>query len=111
MRGSYFVLLSRSNECVAFVKPGFGRYKSGIQISEKTYEIIKRYYVAMRNTVGGVESIPPRDSYNIRSYMACGGESAEDWITYTETAIAEHCMIVLLSTLRRDLLPMFTICR
>ena len=80
----------------AFVKPGFGRHKSGIQISEKAYEIIKRYYVAMRNTGGGVESIPPRDPYNIRSYMVRGGESAEDWIPYTETAIAEHGMIVYL---------------
>ena len=80
----------------AFVKPGFGRHKSGVQISEKAYEIIRRYYVAMRNTGGGIDSIPPRDPYNIRSYMVRGGESAEDWIPYTETAIAERGMIVYL---------------
>ena len=80
----------------AFVKPGFGRHKNGVQISEKAYEIIKRYYVAMRNTGGGVESIPPSDPYNIRSYMVRGGESAEDWIPYTEKAISEHGMIVYL---------------
>ena len=80
----------------AFVKPGFGRHKNGIQISEKAYSIIKRHYIAMRNTGGGVETIPPKDPYNIRSYMVRGGESAEDWIPYTETAIAEHGMIVYL---------------
>ena len=80
----------------AFVKPGFGRHKNGIQISEKAYEIIKRYYVAMRNTGGGVESIPPLSPYNIRSYMVRGGESADDWIPYTETAIDQHGMIVYL---------------
>lgn len=79
-----------------FVKPGFGRHKSGVQISEKAYEIVKRYYVAMRNTGGGVETIPPHDPYNIRSYMVRGGERAEDWIPYTESAIAEHGMIVYL---------------
>ncbi len=80
----------------AFVKPGFGKHKNGVQISEKAYEIIKRHYVAMRNTGGGVESIPPKDPYNIRSYMVRGGDSAEDWISYTETAIAKHGMIVYL---------------
>ena len=50
----------------------------------------------MRTTGGGVESIPARDPYNIRSYMVRGGESAEDWIRYTEDAIAEQGMIVYL---------------
>ena len=79
-----------------FVKPGFGKHKNGIQISDTAYEIIKRNYVAMRNTGGGVESIPPRDPYNIRSYMVREGEHAEEWIAYTEQAIAEHGMIVYL---------------
>ena len=79
-----------------FVKPGFGKHKNGIQISERAYEIIKRYYLAMRNTGGGVESIPPRDTYNIRSYMVRGEERAEDWIPYTEKAIDERGMIVYL---------------
>ena len=95
----------------AFVKPGFGRHKNGVQISEKAYEIIRHYYVAMRNTGGGVESIPPRDPYNIRSYMVRGGESAEDWIPYTETAIAEHGMIVYLFHNIKDNASTLTVAR
>ncbi len=79
-----------------FVKPGFGKHKNGVQISDVAYGIIRRNYVAMRNTGGGVESIPPRDPYNIRSYMVREGECAEEWIEYTEKAIAEHGMIVYL---------------
>lgn len=79
-----------------FIKPGFGKHKNGIQISDTAYGIIKRNYVAMRNTGGGVESIPPKDPYNIRSYMVREGERAEDWIEYTEAAISEHGMIVYL---------------
>ncbi len=80
----------------AFVKPGFGRHKNGIQISETAYAIVRKYYVAMRNTGGGVETIPPLDPYKIRSYMVRAGESAESWIPYTEQAIDEHGMIVYL---------------
>ena len=80
----------------AFVKPGFGRHSSGVQISEKAYEIVRKYYVAMRNTGGGVDTLPVRDPYNVRSYMVREGEVAEDWIPYTEQAIAEHGMIVYL---------------
>ena len=85
-----------SQRVLGFVKPGFGKHKNGVQISERAYEIIKHYYVAMCNTGGGVESIPPRDPYNIRSYMVRAGESAEDWIAYTEEAIGERGMIVYL---------------
>ncbi len=80
----------------AFVKPGFGRHKNGIQISEKAYEIVRAYYITMRNTGGGVETIPARDPYSIRSYMVREGEDAEVWKPYVDEAIEKNGMIVYL---------------
>ena len=105
-----------SQRMLTFVKPGFGRHSSGIQVSEKAYEIIRSAYIGMRNTGGGVSPIPTPDVYNIRSYMVRAGESDANWTPYVDRAINEGGMIVFLfhgifeegsgiSVARRDVSP------
>lgn len=85
-----------SQRMLTFVKPGFGRHASGVQVSEKAYEIIRKYYIGMRNTGGGVSPIPTPDVYNIRSYMVRAGETEQNWTPLIDKAISERGLIVFL---------------
>ena len=86
-----------SQRAITFIKPGFGKNEAdGVQITSAAYEIIEKYYVTMRNTGGGVETIPAQNPYSIKSYMVRGGEDVEDWKDYVDEAIENNGMIVYL---------------
>lgn len=81
---------------LTFVKAGFGVNTDGSQITAEATEIIKQYYITMRNTGGGVDTIPAANPYSIKSYMVNNSDSSELLVSYTETAISQGGMIVYL---------------
>ena len=81
---------------LAFVKAGFGKNSDGVQITPEAYDIIKKHYITMRNTGGGVDTIPPKDPYNVKSYMVRSTETAADMIAFTDEAVEKGGMIVYL---------------
>ena len=82
---------------LTFVKAGFGKNVDGsAQISDEAFSIIKRYYITMRNTGGGVDTIPAADPYNVKSHMVKAGQTASEWTGYVDQAIAQKGMIVFL---------------
>ena len=91
-----------SERVLTFIKAGFGKNVDGSQITAEATEIIKKYYITMRNTGGGVDTIPAADPYSVKSYMVKGGESASSWIGYVDEAISKNGMIVFLFHNIRD---------
>ncbi len=85
-----------SQRVLTFVKAGFGVNVDGTQITEAAFDIIKQYYITMRNTGGGVTNIPTPDPYNIASYMVNNTDSSETLISYTDSAMSRGGMIVYL---------------
>ena len=85
-----------SQRAITFIKPGFGKNEDGVQITSAAYEIISKYYVTMRNTGGGVDTIPAQNPLSIKSYMVRGGEDVNGWKGYVDEAIEKNGMIVYL---------------
>ena len=85
-----------SQRAITFIKPGFGKNEDGVQITAAAYEIISKYYVTMRNTGGGVDTIPAQNPLSIKSYMVRGGEDVNGWKGYVDEAIAKNGIIVYL---------------
>ena len=91
---------------LTFVKAGFGKNTDGTQITPEAYEIIKKYYITMRNTGGGVDTIPVKDPYNVKSYMVRNTDTAADLIAYTDEAVEKGGMMVyLFHRIEGDLRP------
>lgn len=91
-----------SQRLLTFVKPGFGRHISGVQISDEAYSIIRKHYIAMRNTGGGVESVPPQDPYNLKSYMVRAEDEADKWCRIVDEAIETSGTLIFLFHAIRD---------
>lgn len=85
-----------SQRAITFIKPGFGTNTDGTQISSEAYSIIQQYYVSMRNTGGGVDSIPFANTYSVKSFMVKGGQDVNEWIGYVDEAIEKNGIIVYL---------------
>jgi hypothetical protein len=56
----------------------------------------------MRNTGGGVDTIPAANPYSVKSYMVKGGDSYTTWTGYVDQAISKNGMIVFLFHNIRD---------
>ena len=86
-----------SQRAITFIKPGFGSNTDGSpQISAEANSIIQQYYVSMRNTGGGVDSIPFANTYSVKSFMVKGGQNVNEWIGYVDEAIEKNGIIVYL---------------
>lgn len=89
-------------DVLAFIKPGFGRVSDSqgttglTQISDKAFEIIGEYYIGMRNTGGGVDTIPPADVYSIKSHTVKAEDTSATWQGQVNTAIDTNGMLVFL---------------
>ena len=82
---------------LTFVKPGTGTPDGEEQVSEAAKAMIREHYIAMRNTGGGVDKIPPRDVYSVRSLMAKVGEhELSDWQSFLSDAISQKGLLVYL---------------
>ena len=82
---------------LAFVKPGTGTPDGEEQVSEAAKNMIRAHYIAMRNTGGGVDTIPPKDVYSVKSLMAKEGECELDkWQSYLSSAISKKGILVYL---------------
>ena len=91
-----------SQRALTFVKAGFGVNTDGSQITEEATDIIKQYYITMRNTGGEIETIPAANPYSVKSHMVREGETGEQWTEYVDTAISQNGMIVFLFHSIRD---------
>ena len=85
-----------SQRAITFIKPGFGTNTDGTQISSEAYSIIQQYYVSMRNTGGGVDTIPFANTYSVKSFMVKGGQDVNEWLGYVDEAIEKNGIIVYL---------------
>lgn len=101
--GSKEILISAFGQKVmAFIKPGFGRVSDEngtggmTQISDKAFEIIAENYIGMRNTGGGVETIPATNVYSINSHTVKAEDTAKTWQGQVNSAISSNGMIVFL---------------
>ncbi len=81
---------------LTFVKAGFGIHSSGVSLSEKSLEIISKYYIGTRWDGGGVETVPAADPYKFKSFMVRAGEDDRKWIPLVDQAIAKRGAIVFL---------------
>ena len=91
-----------SERVLTFIKAGFGVNTDGTQITAEATEIIKQYYITMRNTGGGVDTIPAANPFSVKSYMVKGSDTADTWISYVDEAINKNGMIVFLFHNIRD---------
>lgn len=91
-----------SERVLTFIKAGFGKNVDGTQITSEATEIIKQYYITMRNTGGGVDTIPADNPFSVKSYMVTGSDTADKWISYVDEAIDKNGMIVFLFHNIRD---------
>ena len=81
---------------LCFVKPGF-TYPSGkAQVSEEAYRMISDNYICMRNTGGGLESIPVGDWLNVKSYQVSPQDTALTWMNLIDESINQNGWIVYL---------------
>ena len=86
-----------SQRAITFIKPGFGRNaEDNTQITSEATKIIQQYYVSMRNTGGGVDSIPFANTYSVKSFMVKGGQDVNEWLGYVDEAIEKNGIIVYL---------------
>ena len=83
---------------LAFVKPGVTK-PDGIttQLSTEARQMIRDHYIAMRDTGGGVDTIPPENDYQVKSLMAKVGEcELADWQAGLTSAITKKGLLVYL---------------
>ena len=83
---------------LAFVKPGVTK-PDGIttQLSTGARAMIRDHYIAMRDTGGGVDTIPPENDYQVKSLMAKVGEcELADWQEGLTSAIKKKGLLVYL---------------
>ena len=90
---------------LAFVKPGTLYPEGKKQVSDAAMEMIKEHYIAMRNTGGEVDMLPPENVYSVKSLM---GQSSSDytdteknhtaqyWIREMDRAIEQNGLLVYL---------------
>ena len=82
---------------LTFAEAGFGtNAEDGVRISPEALALIKKYYITLRAVGGGVDTIPPKDPYAIKSTSVSSTTTAEKMLAYTDEAIAEGGMIVYL---------------
>ena len=90
---------------LAFVKPGTLYPEGKKQVSDAAIAMIKEHYIAMRNTGGGVDTLPPEDVYSVKSLMGTSTENYSDieknhtaklWIDSMDEAIEKNGMLVYL---------------
>lgn len=95
--GEYLREKFPSQRVLAFVKPGFV-YPTGLpQISDKAYKMVRDNYICMRNTGGGISTVPPSDWDNLRSLMvqtssdvdSPNNHTAEYWIEEVDKTVAQ----------------------
>lgn len=89
---------------LSFVKPGFV-YPTGLpQVSDAAYDMIRENYICMRNTGGGMNTIPPADWDNVKSLMvradsdpaSPNNHTAAYWIDEVDKTIEQHGWLVFL---------------
>ena len=90
---------------LAFIKPGTSTPEGLPQVSETAEKMIKEHYIAMRNTGGGVDTLPPEDIYSVKSLMATSRNEYDDvennhtseyWISYMDSAIEQNGLLTYL---------------
>ena len=90
---------------LTFVKPGSTPPDGETeQVSDVAKAMIRAHYIAMRNTGGGVDSIPPADIYSVKSlmgrytedYTSGNYQTAVYWKSFLDQAISKRGLIVYL---------------
>ena len=81
---------------LTFIKPGTSYPDGKKQVSDAAMEMIQSHYIAMRNTGGGVDTIPPEDYYSVKSLMAKPDQTAQYWINNLSSAYSKKGMLVYL---------------
>lgn len=82
---------------LTFIKPGV-TYPSGKpQVSDAAMNMIREHYIAMRNTGGGKDTIPPADYYSVKSLKAeARDDNAQYWKNNLSSAKENNAMLVYL---------------
>ena len=83
---------------LAFVKPGVTK-PDGIttQLSSEARAMIREHYIGMRDTGGGVDTLPPADCYAVKSLMSKVGEcELSDWQSALTEAVNQKGLLVYL---------------
>lgn len=73
--GEYLRSMFPKERVLCFVKPGFSYPDGKPQVSTAAYEMIGKNYICMRNTGGGIETVPAADKYNLKSLMVQANDS------------------------------------
>ena len=90
---------------LAFVKPGTAYPDGKKQVSDAAMDMIRQHYIAMRNTGGEVDTLPPEDIYSVKSLMGTSSDDYNDaeknhtagyWIKEMDRAIDSNGMLVYL---------------
>ena len=90
---------------LAFVKPGTLYPEGKKQVSDAAIEMIKEHYIAMRNTGGEVDTLPPENIYSVKSLMGTSSSdytnteknhTAQYWISEMDRAIEQNGLLVYL---------------
>ena len=89
---------------LTFIKPGTSFPEGKPQISDAAMDMIEAHYIAMRNTGGGVDTIPPEDVYSVKSLMGryesdyrdSNYQTAVYWKNYISSAISKKGFLVFL---------------
>ena len=90
---------------LAFVKPGTAYPEGKNQVSNAAIAMIKEHYIAMRNTGGEVDTLPPENIYSVKSLMGTASgdytnlekyHTAQYWINQMDSAIEKKGMLVYL---------------
>lgn len=102
--GEYLREKFPNERVLSFVKPGFTFPSGKPQVSDKAYEMIRDNYICMRNTGGGMNTIPPADWDNVKSLMvqansdvaSPNNHTAAYWIDEVDKTIAQNGWLVFL---------------
>ena len=90
---------------LTFIKPGTKYPEGKKQVSDAAIEMIKEHYIAMRNTGGEVDTLPPADIYSVKSLMGTSSSDYNDpeknhtakyWISEMDSAAEKGGMLVYL---------------
>ena len=98
-------LMFPNERLLAFVKPGTSYPEGKKQVSDAAMEMIKEHYIAMRNTGGEVDTLPPENIYSVKSLMGTSSSdytdfeknhTAQYWINQMDLAIEKNGLLVYL---------------
>ena len=81
---------------LTFIKPGTKFPTGKVQISDAAMSMIQDHYIAMRESSGNVDTIPPADYYRVKSLLAKPDQGTQYWINLLSSATNKNGLLVYL---------------